>query len=121
MAKFKLGDLVLNKWAGDLNPTKVFCYIKYSGKYSDVVSIDDEGKLIKQQYYSSSFNEVRDGEEMYVKVGHTNAFDVLKNDIKAARDAEERTVRLNNGSLIEVLDAPGGSIVGSRADKINLW
>lgn len=121
MAKFKLGDLVLNRWASDSNPTRVFCYIKNRGKYTDVVALDDKGKLAMQKYYSSSLNETKDGEDAYMKIGRTNAFDVLKHDIETAREAEDRTIRLKNGSIIEIQETEGGLLTGSRADKINLW
>lgn len=78
--KFRKGDIIHNRYAGHPS-VKYFIYLGVSGKYVNGLELR-EGKGIKKcQYYKSSMNEMLDGEPAFQVVGHTNAFDVMKQDL----------------------------------------
>lgn len=79
--KLKKGDIILNRWAGENNPTKVFIYTGSSGRYVNGVQFMN-GRLSKTQYYKHSLDEpFHDGEPAFIKVGHTETYEVMKNDL----------------------------------------
>lgn len=86
--KLKKGDIVLNRWAGESNPTKVFIYTGTSGKYINGIDMVG-GRLSKTQHYKRSLDEpFYDGEPAYVKVGHTEAFEIMKKDLRTFQETE---------------------------------
>ena len=78
--KFRKGDIVRNNYAG--HPTvKYFIYLGISGKYVNGLSLH-KGKVIKKcQYYKSDMTGLINGEPAFQVVGHTNAFDIMKEDL----------------------------------------
>ncbi|WP_339260928.1 hypothetical protein [Lysinibacillus sp. FSL K6-3209] len=78
--KWRKGDIIHNRYAG--HPTnKYFIYLGVSGRYVNGLTLR-KGKDIKEcQFYKSSMNEMLDGEPAFQVVGHTIAFDVMKQDL----------------------------------------
>ncbi|AVK98865.1 hypothetical protein FCT18_14645 [Lysinibacillus sphaericus] len=79
-SKWRKGDIILNRYGRHL-PGKYFIYVGFSGRH--VIGLDfADGKCIKKcQYHKSCVNEMLDGEPAFQVVGHTNAFDVMKQDL----------------------------------------
>ena len=79
-SKFRKGDIIHNRYAGHPS-NKYFIYLGVSGRYVNGLALQ-EGKGIKKcQYYKSSMNEMLDGKPAFQVVGHTKAFDVMKQDL----------------------------------------
>lgn len=74
----KKGTIIRNHWAGENNPTRFCIYLGTSGRYVNVLELAN-GKLRKGQYYKSHFKD----REVFEIVGHTQGFEVLKNDLKS--------------------------------------
>ncbi|MFJ8099374.1 hypothetical protein [Lysinibacillus sp. NPDC096212] len=80
MIKFRKGDIIHNRYAGHPS-SKYFIYLGVSGRYVNGLSLQ-KGKDIKEfQFYKSSMNTMLNGEPAFQVVGHTNAFDVMKQDL----------------------------------------
>lgn len=78
--KLKKGDIILNRWAGTVG-VAYFIYTSTSGRYINGLQLWN-GRISKCQYYKSSLGEdFPDGQPAYVKVGHTDAFNVMKRDL----------------------------------------
>jgi len=84
MSRFKHGDLVLNKWAGESNPIRVSVFIKSGKEHTYCVAIDESGKFIEVRYYTSDIEKQTD---KFVNVGRTDAYDILKADLIKAKEA----------------------------------
>ncbi len=76
--KFKIGDIILNKWAGHRKPELVIgyktinrqrCYVCIGVYYGD-------NKVSTSHYYVSSTNN-----EMYELLGHINIYSAVKNEL----------------------------------------
>ncbi|MBL1228169.1 hypothetical protein IW492_02845 [Enterococcus sp. BWB1-3] len=89
-SKFKKGDIVLNRWAGHPS-VGYFIYLGVSGKYIKGLELDHWTNRIKEcEYYKHSLQELfHDGEPAFIVVGHTSAFDVMKNDLSAFIEESE--------------------------------
>ena len=83
MSRFKHGDLVLNKWAGEQNPIRVSVFIKSGKEHTYCVALDEGGKFTEVKYYTSDIEKQTD---KFVKVGHTDAYQILKTDLLEARE-----------------------------------
>lgn len=46
MGKFKLGDIVINHWAGDKNPLKVMMFVRNRGRNLVFISLEGEEVLM---------------------------------------------------------------------------
>lgn len=78
--KFRKGDIIHNRYAGHPS-NKYFIYLGISGRNVNGLVLQ-EGKGIKKcQYYKSDMNKMLNGEPAFQVVGHTNAFDVMKQDL----------------------------------------
>lgn len=76
----KKGDIILNRWAGTKEGA-YFIYTGTSGRYLNGMQLGN-GRLTKTQYYVSGIDEtLPDGNPAFEIVGHTNAYDVMKNDL----------------------------------------
>lgn len=87
MGRFRRGDLILNKWAGERNPTRVSMFVGSNGKTVTVIDVV-RGTLGKGVYYS---RDLMNDTEHFIKIGHSDAFEVMKRDILAAlKETEDK-------------------------------
>lgn len=81
--RFRRGDIILNKWAGDNNPIKVFVYLGASGKYGKAWAVVD-GTL--REHTTCEPRAMNADTEHYILLGHTEAFSVARDDILRERE-----------------------------------
>lgn len=80
MERYKRGDIILNKYAGPRNPLRCFVYLGSNSQHTQGIELLN-GRLAKADYYTK---DVKQNPDKFVVVGHTDAFDVLKRDLKTA-------------------------------------
>lgn len=80
--KFKQGDIVRNRWAGDKNPTRYFIVWEIRGSKVSVIELDGNKLNFEGYSYSNIYEPHHDsGESAFVKVGETKAFEIMKQDL----------------------------------------
>ena len=80
--KFKQGDIIRNRWAGEENPTRFFVIWKIYGKRASVIELIN-GRLYFEWYsYNNVYELFHDGQPAFVKVGQTRAFELMKQDLE---------------------------------------
>ena len=80
--KFKRGDIICNRWAGEKNPTRFFIIWKIYGKRVSVIELIN-GRLNFEGYsYTNVYELFHDGQPAFVKVGQTRAFELMKEELK---------------------------------------
>ena len=80
--KFKRGDIIRNRWAGEKNPTRFFVIWKIYGKRVSVIELIN-GRLNFEGYsYNNVYELFHDGQPAFVKVGQTRAFELMKEELK---------------------------------------
>lgn len=90
--KLKKGDIVLNRWAGNVQ-YRYFIFTGKTGKYVHGIECID-GRLSKTKYYTHSLDEpFSDGEPAYKVVGYTDAFEVMKANLKDVQNMELKRCR----------------------------
>lgn len=78
--KLKKGDIILNRWAG-ANEGACFIYTGTAGRYVNGIQLSG-GRLSKVQYYKSDMDKgFGDGQPVFKKLGHTDAYDIMKREL----------------------------------------
>ena len=72
--RFKRGDIILNKWAGERNPINKFILLSYNAEYGCCLCYYSN-KIHKTAYYLRDLD--RD-EEHFVLIGHAPIDDVFR-------------------------------------------
>jgi len=75
----KIGTIMKNRFASNVNPRKYFVYIGVDGKYVTGIYLDDDNKLGGVRYCK---DDLRNGEMLEV-VGYTEAFEIMRSDLKS--------------------------------------
>ena len=75
--RFKQGDIIRNGWKTDNDPFRCFIYLNKSGYLCNVINFGKEMR-ISQFRYTDLENDTH-----FTKVGHTNAFEMMKWDLTA--------------------------------------
>ena len=89
---FKCGDIVRNHWAGDINPTKYFVFIKNNGKVCEVIDFDGK-RLRKGSYYT---DDLAKGDGKFEKIGHLDLIGFLKTPLVDLLNKDGTIERWNN-------------------------
>lgn len=82
MTKFKQGDVIRNRWAGENNPTRYFIVWKIYGKKVSIIELRNNKLNFEKDSYTDVYELFHDGEPAFVKVGHTGAFELMREDLK---------------------------------------
>lgn len=89
--KYKIGDILRNPFVGYEN--RKFAYFVYMGVHGDFVSVirsyGHEFEYLRQGFYKSDVLYPKTADRQFKKVGHTQAFKVLTNEIESLIDQEE--------------------------------
>ena len=89
MSKFKRGDILRNRWAGEKNPTRFFIVWKTYGKKVSVIELINNKLNFEKDSYTDVYELFHDGEPAFVKIGHTRAFELMREDLKMFLQVEE--------------------------------
>lgn len=89
MNKFKQGDILRNRWAGEKNPIRYFIVWKIYGKKVAVVELINNRLNFNKSSYRDVYELYHDGKPAFVKVGHTGAFELMREDLKIFLKVEE--------------------------------
>lgn len=68
----KCGDIVRNHWAGDMNPQRVFLFLRNEGKYSRVVAWDGK-HLDFCKFYTADMKT-----DKFEAIGHIPITQIIK-------------------------------------------
>ena len=72
------GDIFRNHWAGELNPCRVFMFLKNKGETSIVASFDEtKNEIFTSEYYTRDLKN----DEHFEAIGHFPIKDVIKNEL----------------------------------------
>lgn len=84
-----IGDIILNKWASEDNPSRIAIITGHNNRYVNYV-FPYKGKIKKGMYY---LDDYRKDKEHFVKIGHIDLSKILTDLINEAVLKE----RENNG------------------------
>ena len=81
--KFRKGDIVLNKWAGTPQG-RYFIFVHMNGNTVTGIHLTQKGAAKEDKYNKRDVltGKLPNGEYAYEVIGHTDGFEVLKNDLK---------------------------------------
>ena len=82
MTKFRQGDIIRNRWAGENNPIRHFIVWKIYGKKVGVIELRNNKLNFEKDSYTDVYELFHDGEPAFVKVGQTKAFELMRQDLK---------------------------------------
>lgn len=72
------GDVFRNHWAGELNPVKVFMFLKNKGETSLVVSFDEtKNEMFTSEYYTRDLKT----DNHFEVIGHFAVKDLIKSEL----------------------------------------
>lgn len=80
----KKGDVVLNKWAGESNPCRIFI-ITYIGKTYTNVLYEQKGAVKKAQYYT---RDLKTDKDHFVVIDHLDYEKVIRDKLSELKRSD---------------------------------
>lgn len=80
---FKQGDIILNGWASNDNPTRYFIYRQRKKRLLYGIGINIQSKKLDHKYavYLPDSRDDTTEEKCFKKVGHIDLFDLIEKEI----------------------------------------
>lgn len=78
------GDIVLNKWAGQLNPCRISIITSVGKKHTDVL-YEKNGNLTKGQFYTQ---DLKTDKEHFVIIDHLDYEKVIRDKLRELKRSD---------------------------------
>lgn len=87
--KFKRGDIVLNRWAGEDSPIRIFIIFEIRGrKVKTIESIGGKISIDQDYSYSNVYEMHKDGKPAFLKIGESKMFRIINDELARMKERD---------------------------------